>query len=275
MKLKIILFSFSLFTVFFFNSQNVNAGCTYSNPLYATMTPLDKVDARDCVTFNPVSGCDGACGSFVTGCDGTKIKAKDVWACDNPGSVRCWLVSNAEVFSYTYTYKDCGGEPVNKLCYGGRCVECTSNTDCSGGKTCQSNACACPSGTSWDSVSNSCKILAITCTTPSLYTSQTNCESNNCIWCDSAHTPPNKCVLDNTQCSAAACTSDASGCTDDSGTKKNSCATAMSQWQWSCSGSTCAQKEVFCTDYCNWATGACGSGEARTTNMHESGRYIF
>lgn len=137
MKLKVLLFAFSLLAVFFFNSQNVNAGCTYSNPLFATMTPLDKVDIRECVTFNPESMCDSACGSSIfTECDGTKIKAKDIWACDNPGSARCWIGSNAEVFGYTYTYKDCGGEPINKLCYGGRCVECLSNADCTSPKVC-------------------------------------------------------------------------------------------------------------------------------------------
>lgn len=185
MKFKILLFIIPFIAVFFLSSQNANAYCTYSNPVYATMTPLDKVAFKNCVNFYPQSACDSSCGSFFLGCDGTKIKAKDITSCvaGSPFYPCGWLTNSFQE-GYTYTYKDCGGEPVRNKCYGGACVECISNTDCSGGKTCQSNLCACPSGTIWDGTQNKCVVAGpIGCTNPSSYSNSNNCQSAGCAWC--------------------------------------------------------------------------------------------
>ncbi|VVB93306.1 Uncharacterised protein [uncultured archaeon] len=130
MKLKHLLFVFSIIAVFYLSSQNATAECLYAYP----PGPLqDQVSIFDCIGSTD-SICDSSCGAWTEGCEGSKIKIKVISQCYPaiPLST-CVLIDkgNHIQVGVRYTYKDCLTDPVNKICYNGNCVECLSDADCS------------------------------------------------------------------------------------------------------------------------------------------------
>jgi hypothetical protein len=255
MKLKLLLFMFSLLAVFYIYSQNASAAneCIQDSDCPGCQICTGMLLFKKCAPLP--NEADPAVYPHVYTNPCEKISKSFCYQSIGSDSVDVW--KGAQDCPYTYSYKGCTGSEwrvqdcvdSTPKCYesGGTasCVECLSNADCTSPKTCDLSSHKCVSPP---------PITCISCTDGTLK-GACNAKGEKCD--DPFNT--GICTL-KADSSCTSCTSDASGCTDDSGTKKNSCATARSQWQWSCSGSTCAQKEVFCSDYCNWATGGCGSG---------------
>lgn len=120
----------------FYLSQNVSAECIYAYP----PSPLqDQESIFNCIKASD-SFCDGSCGAFNDGCDGTKAKVKVISQCYPVGALsECSVFHGGDHIQVgvRYTYKDCATDTVNKKCYGGACVECLSTADCVLPKTCR------------------------------------------------------------------------------------------------------------------------------------------
>ncbi len=183
MKLKLLLFAFSLFVVLSLSSQNVSAvSCNQDSDCSGCQicryTGFLGLGGRQCVPLPNEADKAAFPHVWTDPCEeiykqfcyqGTGSSSVDVWA----GQQSC---------PYTYSYKSCqGSEKLVQTCSGStpkcyesgnsaKCVECLSNVDCTLPKTCKLDE-------------HRCVSPLPTCSSPSSYSNSNNCQSADCYWC--------------------------------------------------------------------------------------------